>query len=852
MSHILVRVFLLKVVVLLTSFIPVQAQSVNHVWSKGLGGSSSEMAYSITARHPGYLYVGGSFSGTVDFDPGPGVVNLTSDGGNDGFVLKLDTAGVLIWAKKIGGTLTQTVYSIDVDSLGGVYITGGFTGASDLDPGFGSQMVVSNGSDDIFILHLDSAGNYVWGKSIGGPERDNGNAIVIDSLGNAYVTGTYGSNFDADPGPGSVNLTFHGSTATQTDVFLAKFDINGSLMWANGIGGAAFDTCRSLTLDDQLNVIIAGGFVGPVDFDPGPGVFMMTSAASNSSNTFIVKFNSAGSLVWAKEIGGNSFNPAGSVLGLSLGSDNLGNILITGRVTGLVDFDPGPGAYSINGNGSADLFVTKLDGLGNFLWAKRIGGLDFDFVYSIQVDGSGNTYVSGSTRSYQVDFDPGPSFYRVSNNTSDQTFFIFKLSGAGDFFWARMFGGSSSTGSNCWSALSLDRLSNIYLAGYFAHNSPLDFDPGPGTSTLTNLGEYDIYVVKLAQGNCGLPVNSTSFAGICDSITINNSTYTQTGSYTVLFESQGGCDSISNLVLSINQSSSSTLSIIACDSFSFNGEVYTTGGLHLDTITNVFGCDSVVTLQLNLLHSSADTMVYSACDSFVLNGINYFNSGYYIQNYSGVNGCDSIVVLDLDIMNQRDTFHQSSCDSFVFNGISHTLSGFYEHTFTSVSSCDSVVVLDLDLTTVDVTITNLGTQLFATATGASYQWLDCNGLVPIPSETGPSFTFVQQGSYAVAVTQNGCTDTSVCLVVSDIKELIDDLDINIYPNPSDGNLTVEVNYPMRDAVIRIMDINGCVVQSVSKVQGKKVLLGIESLSSGLYVIEIEDVNCIRRSKFSKL
>ena len=800
---------LLSIPILVIGFIQARAQSVYHDWSKGIGGPGNDVAYSISADYPGYVYVVGSFTGTVDFDPGAGVVNLTSDGATDGFVLKLDTTGVLIWVKKIGGVLSQNLNSVAVDTIGGVYISGAFTGTTDLDPSPTLQNVTSNGGTDIVIFHLDSAGNYVWGKSFGGTGADDGTAVVIDSLGNTYVTGTFANTVDFDPGPAVVNLISNGNTATDIDVFLVKLDLNANLIWARGTGGLGKDTCRSLALDNQLNIFLTGGFSGTVDFDPGPAVVSLTSSSLYASNTngFLVKFNSAGILDWARGFGWTAHT-----IGLALATDHVGDVFVTGQFIGTVDLAPLGGAAFVF-NGFNDIFLSKFDGNGNFQWGRRIGGTAHDHAYCLKVDNLGDIYLSGSfalesswTQAPFVDLDPGPNIYRATSITDGPRSFVAKLNGAGDFYWARWFsGGTTNTHSSILCYLALDGQSNLYMTGSFLGQiNPVDFDPGPTFANLSNAGASDFYVMKWQQQICGLAVYSSASVNLCDSIVINGVSYTQTGNYSVLFASNGGCDSISNIGFSIHESSSSMLSVIACDSFDFNGIYCTTNGVYSDTFSNPYGCDSIVTLHLTLLQSTVDTLLQTVCDSFVLNGVAYYSTGFHTQYYYGVNGCDSIIVLDLTVP------------------------------------------------VVDVSVANNGTSLTSNAIGATYQWIDCNGLVPIPGEANQSFVYSQLGSYAVAVSQNGCTDTSVCFIVNSVEDFDDAGPLILYPNPTAGYLTVEGRTEWHNAEIRVMDVRGRVVLSEIKERGSKVSLNVRGLSAGMYVIEVRDRDRIQRAKFSKL
>jgi hypothetical protein len=386
----------------------------NLLWAKSMGGTGNDRGNSIAVDGSGNLYTTGIFRETVDFDPGAGTNNLTSEGLVDVFISKLDASGNVLWAKSMGGTGNDRGYSIAVDGSGNVYTTGLFVGTVDFDPGAGTSNLTSAGNQDIFISKLDAAGNFLWAKSMGGTSADFGWSIAVDGSGNVYTTGYFTEAADFDPGAGISNLTSAGSA----DIFISKLDASGNFLWAKSIGGTDFDYGKSIAVDGSGNVYTTGSFQGTVDFDPGAGISNLTS--SGNLDIFILKLNAAGDFLWAKGIGG-SFQDEGS----SIAEDGSGNVYTTGIFEGTVDFDPGAGTSNLTSVGSRDIFISKLDAAGNFLWAKNMGGTDDDAGNSIAVDGSGNVYATGSFQG-TADFDPGVG---ISNLTSagDRDIFILKL-----------------------------------------------------------------------------------------------------------------------------------------------------------------------------------------------------------------------------------------------------------------------------------------------------------------------------------------------------------------------------------------------------------------------------------------
>ena len=389
----------------------------NLLWAKRFGGVGADCGNSITLDSSGNVYIAGNFSLTADFDPGTGIANLTAAGLQDMFILKLDSSGNYLWAKSIGGSDGDDNATMALDSSGNALITGRFFGTVDFDPGLATSSLVSSGNSDIFILKLDSSGNYLWAKSFGDVNGDAGNSIAVDGNGFVYTTGQFRGTIDFDSGSGTTSFT-----AGSDDVFISKLDSLGNYVWAKSIGGSAGDYPYSINVDIDGNVYTAGQFAGTADFDPGLGTSSFLSKGSH--DIFVSKLDSSGNYLWAKSMGGEIEDVA-----YSLTVDSVGNVSTTGRFKGTADFDPGLGTFNLVSNGLFDVFISKLDSSGNYLWAKSIGGLTDDTGRSITTDTSGNVYAAGSFTG-TVDLNPGLG---TSNFTSigEQDVFILKLDAIG-------------------------------------------------------------------------------------------------------------------------------------------------------------------------------------------------------------------------------------------------------------------------------------------------------------------------------------------------------------------------------------------------------------------------------------
>jgi hypothetical protein len=375
--------------------------SGNFVWAKQISGADDEKGYSIALDASGNIFVTGSFEGTVDFDPGAANFNLMSSGDNDIFILKLDNSGNFIWAGNIGSTYLDVGYGIAIDqTTGNVYVSGAFSGSVDFDPGSGSTGLGSSGGKDAFVLKLDNAGNFIWARGLGSPTgQDFSYAIAFDPSGNGsiYSTGIFHGPADFDPSVGGFYITSYGIDG---DVFISKLDTAGIFVWAKAFSGSGsfYDNSFGLSMkvDANSNIYTTGNFEGTVDFDPGTGVYNLTSPGTDY---FISKLNSNGDFLWAKA------SDEGSAWGKSITviSDGNGQVYVTGYFENTVDFDPGAAVFDLTAV-SQSIFLSKLDGDGNFVWAKAPDGSGDDVPCSITNTLSGNILLTGSFFSPEIPF----------------------------------------------------------------------------------------------------------------------------------------------------------------------------------------------------------------------------------------------------------------------------------------------------------------------------------------------------------------------------------------------------------------------------------------------------------------
>lgn len=440
----------------------------------------------------GNTYAVGSIFGTADFDPGPGTYNLTAAGSYDVFVSKMDASGNLVWARILGGSKYDQGFGIAVDPSGNVYTTGRFIGTADFDPGAATYNLTAPGVgySNIFISKLNSNGDFVSALSIGNTTEDVGESISVDASGNVHVLGTFSNTVDFDPGTGSFNLSGNNS-----QIFILKINTGGGFIWARAITGLYQSYPQAITLDPAGNVYTTGSwYASTMDFDPGPGVYTLTPAAS-STDMFISKLDINGNFVWAKRIGG-IYTDEGEDIEL----DNSGNVLITGKYAATVDFDPGAGVSDMTAaEPTGDIFLLKLANDGTYVWSKTMGGVGMTPFSSnenrgqaITSDAAGNIFITGKFSSLG-DFDPGPGVVTLNANSTGYTdLFISKFDASGNLMWATDLGAG---GYDFGASIRTNASGSIFIAGLT--QGTVDFDP---SACIFNAGVLsNAFLLKLSE-----------------------------------------------------------------------------------------------------------------------------------------------------------------------------------------------------------------------------------------------------------------------------------------------------------------------------------------------------------------
>ncbi|KAA9331919.1 SBBP repeat-containing protein [Adhaeribacter soli] len=359
------------------------------------------------------------------------------------------------WVKQAGGISYSTGRAIVTDAFGNSYVTGAFVGTAYFD----SISLTSSGSEDVFIVKYDASGTVLWAVKGGGPGNDKGISIAIDASGNSYVTGA----FSGTASFGSTTLTSSGND----DVFTVKYDAFGAVVWAVKGDGPGYDGGMGIAIDGSGNSYVTGFFQSNIIFGT------ITLTGDGGLDMFTVKYNASGAVMWAVKGSGTS-NDSGADIAI----DGSGNSYVTGFFSGTATF----GGITLTSNGPSDVFAVKYNASGAVIWAMKAGGNGADSGADIALDGSGNSYITGT-------FVGTANFGGISltSSSGSDDVFIVKYDASGTVLWAVKGGGP---GNDKGLSIAIDASGNSYVTGTFRGTASF------GSTTLTSSSLSDAFTAK--------------------------------------------------------------------------------------------------------------------------------------------------------------------------------------------------------------------------------------------------------------------------------------------------------------------------------------------------------------------
>jgi len=467
---------------------PEAEPSGNLMWAKRAGGADVDGAMAITALSDDSVVVAGSFYGSATF--GEDETNeqvLTSAGSYDIFIARYDSDGILAWAKRAGSFAFDTGLAITTSSDNSTVVTGSIGGVAAFGQGEANETVLTPvGYYDIFIARYNPDGTLEWAKCAGGALCDIGYGVATLSNNSTVVTGVFAE--EATFGQDEPNQTSMVSAGCH-DIFVARYDSDGTLEWAKRAGGTVSEMSNGITafLDDSA--VVVGGFLRSSTFGQDePNEIVLTS--TGLLDIYIARYNSDGTLAWAKQAGGLDSDVGKGITKLL---DN--STIITGTFHGSSTFGSGePNETDLNSSGSADIFLARYDSNGMLKWAKSAGGASGDDGgYAITML-FGNLVVVTGYFSGSATFGPGETNETILTSAGDADIFIARYNSAGLLVWAKSAGGVDSDIGNGITTLSDN---STVVTGIFSNTAT--FGPGePNKTILTSAGFDDIFIARFA------------------------------------------------------------------------------------------------------------------------------------------------------------------------------------------------------------------------------------------------------------------------------------------------------------------------------------------------------------------
>lgn len=509
------------------------------------------------------------------------------------------------WAQRSGEDANDEGACIVVDDQGNTYVYGSYAETEILDNG-GVEFVYTLEAG-AYLSKLDPTGEIIWVKKLADayyPWHMQG--LALDAAGNPLILGYFHETIDADPGPGTHEITAQGFH----DVYLEKFNTDGDFIWVKTWSANTFIQSEgaleaaAMAVDAADNVYLTGYLTSTIDLDPGSGVAELQ--ALNDGNAWLLKLAAAGDYQWSSLLHCSAFSAGrdltiaadGSVYLCGAFNDTLyydemgipgfsatdglqnaffakynqmgetqwvrtikgtneiytadiktdadNNCYLTGYFLGTADFDPGPGNHTVASLSYFDAYLAKFDANGNFGWFRRFGGVSEEAMASGDAIGitSQNTVYLGGTFRGQGTMTGINSSVALGVNGDQNDLFLIHLDAAGEIIQGRSMGSSQE---DAWNDLVI-RNDNLYATGYF--HSLMDFDPGSGTEFLLAQGMRDAFVMRL--DNC-TPTYGTDVINTTAPYTwIDGMTYMEDNFYaTHTLTNSNGCDSIVKLNLTI-------------------------------------------------------------------------------------------------------------------------------------------------------------------------------------------------------------------------------------------------------------------------------------------------------------
>lgn len=586
------------------------------------------------------------------------------------------------------------------DKYGNAYLYGATSSTTNIAT-TGSFQSTFTGNTDAFLAKFNAAGVRQWATYYGGSFSENSYATTCDTFGNVYISG-YTDGTSGISTTGAYQTTLAGST----DAFLVKFDTGGVRQWATYFGGSGAEQCYGITCDKSNNVYITG-YTQSSTAISSTGAYQSTFGGT--SDAFLAKFNTIGSLLWATYYGGSLLD-----YGQGITTDNNKNVYLCGYTRSTSGIAT-TGAFQTSWSALDDAYLVKFDSTGTRLWGTYYGGSALDRAMTLTTDPNNNVYISGVTASTTGIATTGSVQSTFGGGISSDAFLV-KFNGIGARQWGTYYGTASIDDA---AAICADKLGHIYLFGRTASAANIA-TTGAWKDTLD--GTADAMLVKF--DTTGNRLWATYFGG--DAAEIGYGVY---------------CNELSKVVIGGLTTSSIGLATTGSHQSTYSG-----GGSY-DGFLAIFD-DCILTDPASII--GPDTVCRGATYTYsvppVTGAISYIWT--IPTGWSGTSTTDSITVM---AGSNSDTIRVTAI--FACGSSSEVLKPVYVSPLPLINPSGTVSFC-------------YGDSIVLTASaGTTYQWLN-NGMA-IAGATFASYTAYSTGNYsAIATSMQGCADTSLADTVT--------------------------------------------------------------------------------------
>jgi hypothetical protein len=441
----------------------IYAQAPDWLWSVSAGYNSYDEAYTTAIDAHGNIWVAGYYNTYI--------FNLPLSKGPDAYIARFDPSGHLLWTGGICDTGAERITNLAFDKFGNYYLLGMFDG-NGLDLCNAYFPNANPNAYDIFLAKFDSLNLCQWVRVAGGTDEDTPTGLAVDSLGNCYITGYFNSpsiTFGAYP------LTNSGGG--NSDLFIAKYDTDGTALWARSATGTtgSIETSKSIAIDKQGDCYITGNF----NCDSLAFGTVVIEKIQNI-NMYLAKYSASGNALWALPA-----NCTGDSWGNAVIVDPDDNCYVAGSFKNSMHI----GDTTISSGGYRDVFLAKYTADSGFLWVASAGGSADDEPYALTTDHLGYCYLTGSFKSSSISFGAWP--LTNNSNAGFADIFVTEFQSGGQVVWAKSIGGLTNDNPN---AIAVEPSRDFVIAASLGSTNIVI-----GDTTLYNAGTVDALIVKSAN-----------------------------------------------------------------------------------------------------------------------------------------------------------------------------------------------------------------------------------------------------------------------------------------------------------------------------------------------------------------